>query len=601
LPTPSNLELDSIRPTYIEAGEATLFAQFHAPAASRPDAPAVLICSPWGPDEVASYRPRRAWAQRLAAAGHPTLRFDLPGVGSSTGAPGDSGLVAAWVGSVGSAAAWMRASAGRQRVVALGLGLGGLLAREAIAAGAEIDDLILWAAPKDGRAFVREMRNFARLQAWNVEEDQGSELPAGWLEVDGLVLSEETVAGLEKMDQSEAAEVPRRALLIGRNTGQAPKAIVSQLEGRGTAVEIDPGGRWGMFVSHPESARLPAEIADSVEAWLAADAPDRAAEKPAERASGTTLSQLELTVDGTEIVERPLAIAAPSGTVFGILSGPASGAGGDCCAVFLNAGGVRDVGPNRMWAERARAWASTGMPAVRLDAVGIGDGGGDPNGLPPGDEHFSPDFEDQLDRVLGALVEEGLGPRFLLVGLCSGAYHGYRTAVSDQRVVAAILINTSVLIWRPGIFSERELRKNVGWLTEGKRVKKFLRGEIGPKRIAEYAVSTAKATRKSIGRKLRGGNGRQARPEDWQARLEAELASLDERGTRVVLAFSKEQGLADELKRTGFVPKMEAMPNLTYTTLPGNDHTLRPIFAQRGLRDLLEAELELVRGRVATK
>ena len=36
---------------------------------------------------MCSYRSRREWAERLALAGYPTLRFDLPGSGDSAGAP----------------------------------------------------------------------------------------------------------------------------------------------------------------------------------------------------------------------------------------------------------------------------------------------------------------------------------------------------------------------------------------------------------------------------------------------------------------------------------------------------------------------------------
>lgn len=592
-------ESEAIESVYVDLGGEGLFGQLHLPGSSPVRDTAVLICSPWGPDEVASYRPRRAWAQRLAASGYPALRFDLPGVGNSSGTPGDPGLVGAWVSAVGTTAEWLRATSGCSRIVALGLGLGGLLAREAIAGGAGIDDLALWAAPKNGRAFTREMRNFAQLQSWSVEDGAGSEMPAGWLEVDGLVLSEETLSGLEGMDPGAAAKAPARSLLIGRNSGQAPKAIAEQLERAGSEVTVDEGGRWGAFVSHPESARLPVEIARSFETWLDAAAGSSTTE--IEPGSNPAAPELELESRDSAIVEEPVTVATPSGTVFGVLSRAAGEAASDCCAIFLNAGGVRDIGPNRMWTERAREWAAAGLPAARLDAVGIGDGGGDPDGIPPGEEHFSASFEQQLELVLDALVERGLGPRFMLIGLCSGAYHGYRTAVADERVATAVLINPSALIWRSGLFSERELRKNVGWLTEGKRMKKFLRGEIGLKRIAEYAASTAQAGRKSLGRKLRNRSRSAAQepPADWRAQLEGELDSLRQRGTRLVIAFSKEQGLDAELKRTGFVPKMEGMPNLTYTSLPANDHTLRPMVAQRGLRKLLDEQLALIPGVAA--
>ena len=579
------------RTAYLEAGGSLLFGQFQAPSGERASDVAVLICSPWGPDEVASYRPRRAWSERLALAGHPVLRFDLPAVGNSSGDPADPGLAATWVDAVAAAAAWMRANSGAPRTAVLGLGLGGLLAREALAAGAEIDELALWAVPKSGRAFVREMKNFASLQGWGVDDGESSALPEGWLEADGLVLSAETILALEAMDPSRApGNGVKRALLISRNHGQPPMAVAAQLEQQGAEVEVDPGGRWGAFVSHPETARLPLEISEALQRWLTAA-------ESSETASAATVPELpaaeaEIEVNGSPIKERALTFATSSGTVFGILAEPVASSEAEACAVFLNAGAVRDIGPNRMWTEQARAWAARGVPSVRLDAVGIGDGGGDPNGIEPGDSHFSGDFEVQLETVLDALGEEGMGTRFLLVGLCSGAYHAYRTAVADQRVAAAVLINPSVVIWRPGIFSERELRKNVGWLVEGRRLRKFLHGEIGPTRIAEYVASTARAGHKSLARRFNRGGGLD--PHDWPGQFEAELDSLHRRGTRLTIGFSSEQGLADELERTGFVPKLGALPNVTWATLPTNDHTLRPIAAQQALRELLDAQLNTI-------
>ena len=50
---------------------------------------AVLFCAPFGWEDMGSYPVRAVWAQRLAAAGHPVLRFDLPGTGQSAGTWGE--------------------------------------------------------------------------------------------------------------------------------------------------------------------------------------------------------------------------------------------------------------------------------------------------------------------------------------------------------------------------------------------------------------------------------------------------------------------------------------------------------------------------------
>src|SRR5690348_7181011 len=153
------------RPVYVGDGDATAFGLFHdAPVGAPPGAP-ILLLGPFGNADACSYRPRRDWAQRLAAAGHPTLRLDLPGTGDSPGGPRDPARVAAWTAGVRDAARWLAAGTERQ-VTVLGVGLGGLASWLAAAEPeAPIADLILWAVPARGRALVRELKMLASIEA----------------------------------------------------------------------------------------------------------------------------------------------------------------------------------------------------------------------------------------------------------------------------------------------------------------------------------------------------------------------------------------------------------------------------------------------------
>ena len=88
------------RPLYLDLPSGPVFAVYHAPSADAAPATAVLLCPPWGWNDVTSYRARRAWAEHLADGGHPTLRFDFPGTGDSAGVPADPGRLAAPCSSV---------------------------------------------------------------------------------------------------------------------------------------------------------------------------------------------------------------------------------------------------------------------------------------------------------------------------------------------------------------------------------------------------------------------------------------------------------------------------------------------------------------------
>jgi alpha-beta hydrolase superfamily lysophospholipase len=585
---------EQVQPLYLDSGRHRLFAVLHDPGRPSPGKAAILICSPWGWEEVASYRPRRAWAQLLADAGHPVLRFDLPGTGNSSGGPRDPDLVAEWVLAVRAAAAWLGDASG-SRVAGLGLGLGGLLALEAMRAGTPLDELILWGTPAAGRSFVREARTFSRLQAWHASAESSGGLPAAAHEIEasGFVLSEETIAALEALDPGGApAGTARRALLIGRHTGQSGGPLAEAIQSGGAEVELATGKGWAAMVSHPERSRLPADVAERVREWLSAgEAPAEGdlTERPGNLAEGLDSSarELRLEIDGRQVLEAPIAVELPFGAAFGILASPAAPQPSGLCAVFLNAGGVRDTGPNRMWVERSRAWAAKGVPSLRLDLEGIGEAGGDPAGVPPGEEFFSAKYEPQVEAVLSALGERGCGSRFLLVGLCSGGYFSYRAALGEDRVRSAFLINPGALVWRPGLLSEREARK-ASRLFQRRWVARLVRGEIGLDKIGATVRSLSREALDSA-RRLGRSKPRRAR---WRAELGGEMDRLADSGARLVLAFSGGEPMEEELDCAGFEGELERWPNVEMKKLPGADHTVRPLEGQAALARMLDAHLD---------
>jgi hypothetical protein len=106
------------------------------------------------------------------------------------------------------------------------------------------------------------------------------------------------------------------------------------------------------------------------------------------------------------------------------------------------------------------------------------------------------------------------------------------------------------------------------------------------------AVSRAVASRASsaaagVPRRLRGARG-SADDDPTLTRFEA----LCDHGTRVLLAFSDDEPVYDELKADGVLARLDRWPNVVLKHLPGRDHTLRPIVAQRALSEMLDLELE---------
>ena len=234
----------------MQMAQHPVFGLLHIPPDGVRGEIAVLICPPFGWDDICSYRSRRDWAMDLATSGHPTLRIDLPGAGDSGGSPEDPGRLSAWTEAVSSAASWLRTTTGCSEMAAIGIGLGGLVICRAIAEGAPIDDLVLWAVPSRGRSFVRELRTFGRMEAakFGVPHDGGqASLPPGGIEAGGFVLSGETTRDLES--STWGASVCRRSDSQGISAGarrhqrrQAP-APAPAGDGRGR----DGGSRSGLW------------------------------------------------------------------------------------------------------------------------------------------------------------------------------------------------------------------------------------------------------------------------------------------------------------------------------------------------------------------
>ena len=577
----------------IDTDADQLLGLFTPPAGGARRMP-TLICGPWGWSEVASYRSRRDWALRLAATGAPTLRLDLPAVGDSTGAPAEGGLVARWVGAVAAASRWLAGATEVTAVAVVGLELGGLLALESLAAGAPISDLAVWAIPANGRRFVREQRAFSRLQAWNGgHQDEGFDpgVPEGWLEAGGFVLAPGTLEELAALDPAPRADGPlRRVLALDRDGIEIDRGLLAKIEAENVAVSRVAGPGWGDFASHPEEGVLPEAVAASLDDWLAGAEPRRDAPRPA--AVALPGKPVEITA-AAGVRERVIDLTQDWGRPFGVAAepaDPAAASGGDLWAIFANAGAVRHVGPSRMWVELGRAAAAAGVRALRLDLQGVGEADGEAAGVLRGGAFNAPRFERQLRAVLDRLAADRGARHFVLVGLCAGGHNSFRVA-DDPRVVATLLVNASGLRWDDELPAVREARK-VGRALDRSWISRFMRGEVKLRRLWAVARSALRWMATSPARLRRPGRS-------FAAQLEADVDRVAATRTRVVLAFSGDEPLDLELRATGVAAKVAATDGFETRTLPGRDHTLRPLSAQRAVKELILAEIAAAAERVA--
>lgn len=104
--------------------------------------------------------------------------------------------------------------------------------------------------------------------------------------------------------------------------------------------------------------------------------------------------------------------------------------------LFINAGFLHRVGPNRMNTLLARQLATRGFASLRMDLSGLGDS--------LGRSSSSDDYQivaDDLDSAMRFMQEQCGKREFVLVGLCSGAHDTARKALEDERVVGLVNID----------------------------------------------------------------------------------------------------------------------------------------------------------------
>jgi pimeloyl-ACP methyl ester carboxylesterase len=583
-PDPLYLEVDGL-------GDP-IFGFLHTPADRSPAATAVLICPPFGWDDICSYRSRRAWAEQLALDGHPTLRIDLPGAGDSAGSPSDPARLSAWTVAVGAAATELRSLSGCERLAAIGIGLGGLAICAAVAVGAPIEEAVLWATPSRGRTLLRELRAFARLEDAPFEEsdmEQGSPiLPEGATIAGGFLIARATVQALEQLD---LATLPLengrldRVLLLERDGLPVDARLGECLAQSGATVAIAPGDGYGAMMTKPHLAQAPTDVFARTRSWLR-ERSSAGAHSDEERTMATSpgikrLDSIELAVADARVRETPLRIAQPFGVLFGVLAEPTAEPASGLCAVMLNAGAIRRIGPSRMWVETARRWAAMGVPTLRLDLEGIGDADGDADRFTELSELYVPRLVDQVIAALDVLQARGTGERFVLSGLCSGAYWSFQAALRDERVAAAFLLNPKALFWDPLLETARDFRRGVLRVSSWRSV---LHGEVPPARF----VALARQAPLALPRRAAARRSARRSGED---QLERAFDRLRDADKRIQLIFSGNEPLHEELELDGWLSQLGRWPNVALEIVPGRDHTLRPLPSQHHTRETLDRAL----------
>ena len=137
-------------------------------------------------------------------------------------------------------------------------------------------------------------------------------------------------------------------------------------------------------------------------------------------------------------VEERAILLGKSRSLAGIIAAPARGYIDTArpALIILNAGLVHRVGPNRLHVKVARCLAERGLVSVRFDFSGIGESLPRPDHMP-----YTLSAVLEVREVMDAITEHTGIRSFCLMGLSSGALVSLDTALADQRVVGAAIVN----------------------------------------------------------------------------------------------------------------------------------------------------------------
>jgi pimeloyl-ACP methyl ester carboxylesterase len=133
--------------------------------------------------------------------------------------------------------------------------------------------------------------------------------------------------------------------------------------------------------------------------------------------------------------ERPIYFGPEPG-LLGVLTRPETPDPAKPAVVLLNAGLLHRVGPNRLHVDVARRLADRGHHVLRFDMSGVGD-----SGLGDGGLLYIDRSKRDVVEAMDALEAELGSERFVLMGLCTGAFNAFRAALVDDRVVGAVLLD----------------------------------------------------------------------------------------------------------------------------------------------------------------
>lgn len=585
-------------PLWFGPTERPLFGWLHRPLGTDTGL-GVVLCNPFGHEAMCLHRAYRYLAQALAERGIACLRFDYDGTGDSSGSDHDAGRLQAWRASISAAIGELQTHTGERNIALFGTRLGGLLALDYAAQVGNIRAVATWAPPSRGRAFVREELAVHRLAAATQRQEQATGEQAE-MESVGFTITKQTFEDLSRLDLTKLASAPTKDVFIAsRDASASEKSLVERLRELGCRVQFDEVGGYGEAVEHQ---RLPDPLWASIVQWFEAIAlalPNQPSERQTVAREPPTVARV-VGKYGEPFVREEIVQLGDQGRLIGVVCEPAAdeavtpgGSAGATNAqpliVFLSGGWNHRVGVNRSHVTWGREYAKLGFRSLRIDLGGIGD-----SPAAPGLRElrlYSLDVVPEVRAVLDDLQHRYGQQRFVLVGLCAGAFAAFHVGVADARAVGAVLLNPLRFEespdWSPDAPSTTKPYRSLAYyrkrLFERATWSRVLRADI------DFNVVLQMVRDRLNGILARASKG--ASPSAPDADLKRGFAAMLGRGTRVLMVFDDEEPMRDVVSEQ-LRALSQFADRLSFETISGAGHIFTPIAAQLQLAEILSRYLK---------
>lgn len=542
----------------------------------------IVVFSAYGVEELSTRYSLARLAERLAAIGHPVLRFDLPGSGDSLGDWADVGQLRSWLAAGKEAVGSLKNWGGVASVSFIGLRLGGmiatLVAQELKDAGSPVRSLALLGPVVQGRQYIREMRTL-------------SDSPQA-ITVAGFSLSEETGQAISQVDLGNFLQAPTTRIFLGvPGVSKAIGKLQAQWSMDADVVQV-PYADMVQHIGNSVMTRTPVDMFDQLVAWFAAD--KAFGEEGHHCAKSVFLScscgTTDAVLSAAGYVEEAHFISSEVNLV-GVWCRPQVTQVSAPVVVFCSPGRNPHMGMARGWVTLARRLAHAGISSLRFDLAGVGDS--PPLHAPPTEILYNKVGFAQLRAVIDHVdtLTHGQSP-ICVAGICSGGYLAFHEAVADARVAGLVLVNVQCFVWQEGT-SLREATAYIGHSTITYR-KKLLEFETW-KRLARGRINVAYLTRSMILRAKRGSHGlvqhlyhhllrplykMSGRHANQGGAAQAEIcrgfATMAQRGTKVVVVYGEEEAGRDEFARYfgSNGRRFTRLPNSSLLHLADFDHNV---------------------------